>query len=72
MIKAFLAKNNVTTLEYPLYSPDLAPADFYLFPPPKSEFKGQCICDATEIIKSVEEQVARLSQNGFQESFQNH
>ena len=30
--KDFLAKNDVTTLELPLYSPDVAPADFYLFP----------------------------------------
>jgi hypothetical protein len=26
-----LAKNNVTTLEHPPYSPDLIPVDFYLF-----------------------------------------
>jgi histone-lysine N-methyltransferase SETMAR len=34
----FFAKNNVTTLEHPPYSPDLAPADFYLFPPLNSAF----------------------------------
>ena len=27
-VKAFLAKNNVTKLEHPPYSPDLAPTDF--------------------------------------------
>jgi transposase len=32
LVKDFLAKNNVTTLEHPPYSPDLIPADFYLFP----------------------------------------
>jgi histone-lysine N-methyltransferase SETMAR len=32
MVKDFLAKNNVTTLEHPPYTPDLAPDDFYLFP----------------------------------------
>ena len=31
-VKDFLAKNNVTTLEHPLFFPDLDPADFYLFP----------------------------------------
>jgi transposase len=30
LIKEFLAKSNVTTLEHPPYSPDLAAADFYL------------------------------------------
>jgi len=31
-VKDFLAKNNVTALEHPPHSPDLGPADFYLFP----------------------------------------
>ena len=30
LLKYFLAKNNVTTLEHPSYSPHLAAADFYL------------------------------------------
>jgi len=32
LVKDFLAKSNLTTLEYPPYTPDLAPDDFYLFP----------------------------------------
>jgi hypothetical protein len=32
LVKDFLATNNVTTLEHPPYSPDLAEADFYLIP----------------------------------------
>jgi hypothetical protein len=32
LVKDFLAKNSVTTLEHPPYSPQLALADFYLFP----------------------------------------
>ena len=32
LVKDFLAKNNVTMLEHPPYSPDLAVVDFYLFP----------------------------------------
>ena len=33
LVKDFLAKNSVTTLECPPFSPDLTPADlFYLFP----------------------------------------
>jgi len=30
--KIFLAQKNMTTLEQPLYSPDLAATDFHLFP----------------------------------------
>ena len=66
----FLSKNNVTTLDHPQYSPDLAPADFYLFPWLKSELKLQQFCDATDIIKNEMEEMKRLSQNGFQECFQ--
>jgi hypothetical protein len=32
LVRDFLAKNNVTALEYPPYFPDLTEADFYLFP----------------------------------------
>ena len=32
LVKQYLAKHGVTTLEHPPYSPDLAPCDFYLFP----------------------------------------
>jgi hypothetical protein len=39
LVKEFLAKNNITTLELPPYSPDLAPAGLYLFPPLKSSLK---------------------------------
>jgi transposase len=31
-VKDFLANDNVTILELPPYSPDMVPADFYLFP----------------------------------------
>jgi hypothetical protein len=32
LIKDFLAKSNVTTMEHPPYNPDQAPDDLYLFP----------------------------------------
>jgi hypothetical protein len=47
--EGFLKKNNVTTLEYPTYFPDLAPADFYLLPRMKSALKGRRFCDDTHI-----------------------
>ena len=60
LFKNFLA-NNMTTLENPPYSPDLAPPDFYLFPSLKSSLKGWCFCAATVIIKNVTEELKRLS-----------
>ena len=50
LIRDFLAKNNVTTLEHlPPYPPDLAQTDFYLFPRRKSALKGRGLSDATGI-----------------------
>jgi hypothetical protein len=36
----FLAQHGVPVLDHPPYSPDLAPADFFLFPRLKSIMKG--------------------------------
>jgi hypothetical protein len=55
LVKDFLEKNNVTTLELPLYSFELAVADFHLFPQLKSALKGQHIFYATDQIKNVME-----------------
>jgi hypothetical protein len=65
-----LATNNVTALEHPPYSPELAPVDFHLFPQMKSAMKGRGFCVATDIIKNATEELKRLSQNGFQGCFQ--
>ena len=40
LFRGLLAKKIVTALEHPPYSPDLAKADFYLFPLRKSTLKG--------------------------------
>jgi hypothetical protein len=52
-IKDFLAENNVTILEHPQYPPGLAPADVHLFLQLKSALKGQCFCDAADILKNA-------------------
>jgi hypothetical protein len=51
LIRYFLANTITTVLPQLPYSPDLAPADFSLFPKPKSTLKGrrfQTIHDITE------------------------
>jgi hypothetical protein len=60
LVKDFLSKNNVTTLEHPPYSPDLAPGDFYLFPPLKSALKGRRLYGVTDIIKNAKEELKRF------------
>ena len=66
LVKDFLTKNNVTILEQLPYSPDLAPADFYLLPRLKSTLNGRRFCDATDIIKNATEELKRLAEDVFQ------
>jgi hypothetical protein len=72
LVNDFLAKNNVTTLEHPPNSTDLAVADtyLYLFPRLKSALKGGCL-DAADFNENAIEELKRLSQSYFQEFFQN-
>jgi hypothetical protein len=60
LVKDFLAKNNVTTLEHTPYSPDLAAADFYLFARMKSARKGRRIGDTTDVIKNATEELKSI------------
>ena len=39
-VKQFLVSKEITTLDHPPYSPDLAPCDFFLFPKLKGILKG--------------------------------
>jgi histone-lysine N-methyltransferase SETMAR len=39
-VQEYLAAKGIKTLRHPPYSPDLAPADFFLFPRVKSELAG--------------------------------
>ena len=41
IVTAFMKKEKVTVLPHPLYSPDLAPCDFFLFPKLKSFLAGR-------------------------------
>jgi len=67
LVKDFLAEKNMSILENQTCFPDVAAADFYLFPPLKSALKWRGFCDATDFIKNATEELKRLSQNGFQE-----
>jgi transposase len=51
LVLDFLAKHATTVLPQPPYSPDLAPADFFLFPKLKSTLKGRRF-ESIEAIKA--------------------
>jgi len=60
LVKDFLAKNNMTTLEHSPYAPHLASPDFYLFPRLKSALNGMRSFDATDSIKNATEELKIL------------
>ena len=62
LVKDFLSKNNLTTLEHPLHFPNLTTADFHLFPWLKSALEGWCFCDGTDIIKNAMDKLKKLPQ----------
>jgi histone-lysine N-methyltransferase SETMAR len=48
-IREFLAKKSTLKLDYPPYSPDLAPCHFWLFPKLKTALKGHRFSDIADI-----------------------
>ena len=65
----FLAKHTTTVLPQPLYSPDLAPADFFLFLKLKSTLKGRRF-ESTEAMKTNSlAHLRSIPKKAFQECF---
>ena len=68
-VKKYLVRHSDSTLKRPPYSPNLAPADFYLFHWVKMKLKGNHFVNSDEMIKSTTRQLKDLSENGFQMYF---
>jgi transposase len=63
-VSQFLAGKGISAMGHPPYSPDLAPADFWLFPKLKSMLKGKRIL-GIEDIKLPVKKIERHSCSGF-------
>jgi transposase len=69
LVRDFLAKHATTVLPQPPYSPDLAPADFFLFPKLKSTLKGRHF-ESIEAIKTNSlAHLHSIPKTAFQECF---
>ena len=53
------------TLEQPLYSPDLAPCDFFVFPKLKGVIKGTRFSDVEAIKRAVTTELRRTPEEAF-------
>jgi hypothetical protein len=52
-VKQFLASKSIYVIQHPPYSPDLAPANFFLFPKVKLTVKGERFSDISDIQRGV-------------------
>lgn len=67
IVKKFLANRNVAVLHHPPYSPDLAPADYFLFPKLKFSLKGRHFQTVEEIQCAVTRELNNISKTAFLE-----
>jgi len=66
----FFATNQITMLEPPAYSSDLAPSDFFLFPKIKEILKGRHFDDTDGIRSITTAALKAIPQNQFQNYFE--
>ena len=59
----------ITVLEHPVYSPDLAPSDIFLFPKIKERLKGRHF-DDDDIRRNTTAALQAIPQNQFQNCFE--
>jgi len=68
-VHEFLAKNSITKMYHPPYSPALAPFDFWLFPKLKNTLKGQRFAHLSDIQCNVKTLLQGVLENDFQDCF---
>ena len=71
LIREFLMKHEAAVVPQPPYSPDLAPADFFLFPKLKPSLKGRRFQAVGEIEENSIRDLRAIPQNTFQDALQN-
>jgi len=65
IVKQFLAQRKVTVFDHPPYSPDLSPADYFLFPKVKSHLKGGLFDSISDIQKAVTSTLNTTAKDAF-------
>ena len=70
LIRSYLAKHQISVVPHPPYSPDLDPADFFLFPKLKTTLKGRLFQTIEEIQENAIRELRAITESAFQEAFQ--
>ena len=69
-VKQFLAQREVTVLDRPPYSPDLAPSDYFLLPKVKSHLKGRLFDSTSDMQKAVTNTLNTIAKDDFYKGIQ--
>jgi histone-lysine N-methyltransferase SETMAR len=69
-VRQYLAGKQITVLEHPPYSPDLAPCDFFLFPKLKTTMKGIHFTSIDTIQRAVTKDLDVLSETDFHRCYE--
>jgi transposase len=70
LIRSYLAKYQTSLVPHPPHSPDLAPADIFLFPKIKTPLKGRRFQNIEKIKENAMKELRAITQSVFQEAFQ--
>ena len=65
IVKQFLAQQKVTVLDHPPYSPDLAPANYFLFPKVESHLNGRLFDSISGIQKAMTSMLNTIAKDDF-------
>jgi len=71
IVAEFLASIGVATLPQPPYSPDLAPADYFLFPRIKTALKGKRWGTVERVKKAATDCLLGVPDDALQGAFEN-
>lgn len=65
----FLATSSIPLLPQPPYSPDLAPADFFLFPKVKSAMRGNLFPTSNDAVQAYMDELEKLEPSDYRNCF---
>lgn len=69
VVNSNLTRISVSTVPQPSYSPNVAPADFFLFPRVKRELKGKHLETLDNIQRTTTRCLNSIPQSGFQRAY---
>lgn len=69
MVREFLAKNSTKTIDQAPYSPDTAPADFFLFPKLKLPLRGRRFESIEDIKQNSRKELMAIPKSAYKECF---